>query len=153
MASQTPINRLVQQVDGLTLDSVAEKFPNCYPEINPFDLYRAHLTNILATITGVDSKIIYPSLSWTQGLDKGDLVLAAPALRIKGKKPDELVLEWAEKVSVPNSPPYQVQCATALTIPVHSFPEVIRSSRNLRFTATSCPFLSRALPSFKLSSP
>ncbi|KAL2020032.1 hypothetical protein VTK56DRAFT_8935 [Thermocarpiscus australiensis] len=97
MASQNPVERLVQKVEGLSLEAIADKYPNCHPAVNPYDLYRAHLSNVLAEITGVDPKIIYPSLSWTQTLDKGDFVLAAPALRIKGQKPDELAKQWAEK--------------------------------------------------------
>ncbi|KAL2130752.1 hypothetical protein VTI74DRAFT_5990 [Chaetomium olivicolor] len=97
MSPQNPIERLAQQVDGMSLGAVTDKYPNCHPEVNPFDFYRAHLSNVLADITGVDPKIIYPALSWTQGLDKGDLILAAPALRVKGRKPDELAKEWTEK--------------------------------------------------------
>lgn len=74
------------------------KYPNCYPEINPVDVYRAHITSILSDITGVDGNIIYPVLAWTLTLEKGDLVLPVPALRVKGKKPNELAEEWAEKV-------------------------------------------------------
>lgn len=99
------------QVEGLALDSLAEKFPNCYPELNPLDLYKGHLTNVLADITGVDSKIIFPNIQRTQGLDKGDLVLATPSLRLKGKKFDELAAEWAEKVMAP--PPLDHGCMTA----------------------------------------
>ncbi|KAK4214278.1 arginine--tRNA ligase, cytoplasmic [Rhypophila decipiens] len=97
MTSHFSIDNLVKQVEGLTLEAITDKYPGCHPELNPFDLYRAHLTNVLADITGVEPKIIYPILSWTLSLDKGDLTLAAPALRIKGKKPDELAKEWAEK--------------------------------------------------------
>ncbi|KAK3302785.1 uncharacterized protein B0T15DRAFT_315067 [Chaetomium strumarium] len=97
MSTPSPIDRLVQRVDGMSLEAIAEKYTNCYPELNPFDFYRAHLSNVLAEITGVDHKIIYPALSWTQSLEKGDLILAAPALRIKGQKPDELAKQWAEK--------------------------------------------------------
>jgi arginyl-tRNA synthetase len=92
------MEQLAQQVDGMSLGAMAEQYPNCHPELNPFDFYRAHLSNILAGITGVEPKIIYPALSWTSSLDKGDLILAAPALRVKGQKPDELVKQWAEKV-------------------------------------------------------
>ncbi|KAK0631149.1 hypothetical protein B0T17DRAFT_487444 [Bombardia bombarda] len=97
MSSQSGIEQLVKQVDGLSFDAIAEKYQNCHPEINPFDLYRAHLSNVLGDITGVDTSIIYPNLQWTLSLDKGDMVLAAPSLRIKGKKPDELVQEWVQK--------------------------------------------------------
>jgi len=98
MSFNESIEQLVGKVEGLSLETIAEKYPDCHPEINPFDLYRAHLTNILADITGVDTKIIYPALNWTASLDKGDLTLAVPALRIKGKKPDELAAEWSAKV-------------------------------------------------------
>ncbi|KAJ1334970.1 arginyl-tRNA synthetase [Microdochium nivale] len=75
-----------------------EHYPNCYPHLNPFDVYRSHITSILQPITGVDATIIYNALQWTATLDKGDLVLAIPALRVKGKKPDqfaqEIVAQW-----------------------------------------------------------
>ncbi|ROW13021.1 hypothetical protein VPNG_05905 [Cytospora leucostoma] len=91
------IDELVKLTSDLKLDSIRDKFPACYPETNPIDVYRAHLTNVLEEITGVDPKIIYNAIQWTSGLDKGDLIIAAPALRVKGKKPDELVKEWLEK--------------------------------------------------------
>ncbi|KAK3368619.1 hypothetical protein B0H63DRAFT_497804 [Podospora didyma] len=97
MSPPASLDQLAKQVDRLSLDAVAEKYPNVNPSQNPLDLYRGHLANLLEGITGVDPKIIYPQLLWTSGLDKGDFVLAAPALRIKGKKPDELAKEWAEK--------------------------------------------------------
>lgn len=74
------------------------KYPNCHPDVNIVDIYRAHITSTLSEITGVDSAIVYPALAWTNTLDKGDLVLPVPALRVKGKKPNELAEEWAAKV-------------------------------------------------------
>ena len=93
-ASQT----LAQKLSALSLEGDLPIYPNCYPEINPFDIYRAHLTSILTPITGVDSSIVYPALRWTDTLEKGDLNLPIQALRIKGKKPAELGAEWLEKV-------------------------------------------------------
>jgi arginyl-tRNA synthetase len=75
-----------------------DAYPNCYPEVNPIDVYRSHLTSLLRDVTGVDPTIIYNALQWTQSQDKGDLILAIPALRVKGKKPDELAKEWVDKV-------------------------------------------------------
>ncbi|KAK4071247.1 uncharacterized protein Triagg1_6278 [Trichoderma aggressivum f. europaeum] len=95
MAKPAGIDKLTSLVNGLTLDSVTEKYPQAHPEINPLDLYRAHLSNVLAGISGVDTQIIYPAINWTTGLDKGDFVLAVPALRIKGEKPDALATKWA----------------------------------------------------------
>ncbi|KAK1241645.1 hypothetical protein MKX08_001619 [Trichoderma sp. CBMAI-0020] len=97
MAKPTGIDQLTTLVNGLTLDSIAEKYPQAHPEINPLDLYRAHVSNVLAGISGVDSQIIYPAINWTTGLDKGDFVLAVPALRIKGQKPDALAIKWTEE--------------------------------------------------------
>jgi hypothetical protein len=90
--------QLTAKLKSMSVTSPLPEYPNCFPEVNPVDIYRAHLTSILAEVTGVDSKIIYPALQWTQTLEKGDLVLPVPALRVKGKKPDELAAEWIQKV-------------------------------------------------------
>ncbi|KID86336.1 arginyl-tRNA synthetase [Metarhizium guizhouense ARSEF 977] len=97
MAQSNIVNQLAQKVEGLTLDGLAQKYPTAHPEINPLDLYRAHLSDVLSKISGVETSIIYPVVMWTQSLDKGDFVVAVPALRIKGKKADVLAQEWAEK--------------------------------------------------------
>ncbi|KAJ4391663.1 arginyl-tRNA synthetase [Gnomoniopsis smithogilvyi] len=96
MASAPPaaVDQLVKLTSDLSFSEIRDKFPACYPETNPTDVYRLHLTKVLEKITGVDPKIIYPAVQWTQGLDKGDLMLAVPALRVKGKKPNELAEEW-----------------------------------------------------------
>ena len=66
---------------------------------NPVDLYRQHIAETLAPITGVPASEVSSKLQWTLTQDKGDLTLAVPALRIKGKKPNEQAKEWGEKVS------------------------------------------------------
>jgi len=78
--------------------SEVPKAPNTYPELNPVDIYRSHITELLSPISGVDPKIVYSALQWTNTLDMGDLTLPVPALRIKGKKPDVLAAELGEKV-------------------------------------------------------
>jgi arginyl-tRNA synthetase len=90
--------QLSEKLKSLSVTSPLLEYPNCFPDVNPVDIYRAHLTSILTEITGVDAKIVYPALQWTQTLEKGDLVLPIPALRVKGKKPDELAAEWMQKV-------------------------------------------------------
>ncbi|KAI1434382.1 arginyl-tRNA synthetase [Xylaria sp. CBS 124048] len=92
-AAADPVDLLSAQLEQL---GSLDKYPNCYPEVNPQDLHRAHITSILHKITGVDSTIIYNALQWTLALDKGDLVLAIPALRVKGK-PAELGAQWLEQ--------------------------------------------------------
>lgn len=95
MATEASFNKLAEQFAHLPM---LDRFPNSYPDINPVDIYRSHITSILHDITGVDSSIIYPALQWTATLEKGDLMLAIPALRVKGK-PDDLGKQWLEKVS------------------------------------------------------
>ena len=79
--------------------SEVPRLPNTNPALNPVDVYRSHITELLAPIVGVDPKIVQNALQWTQTLATGDLVLPVPALRVKGKKPDELAKEIGEKVS------------------------------------------------------
>ncbi|KAM3516252.1 hypothetical protein MY11210_000011, partial [Beauveria gryllotalpidicola] len=93
MAAVASYDNLAKQFTHLPL---IDKLPNCFPDINPVDIYRAHITSILSDITGADKSTIYPVLQWTATLDKGDLVLAIPALRIKGK-PEDLGKQWLEK--------------------------------------------------------
>ncbi|ERS98653.1 arginine-tRNA ligase [Sporothrix schenckii ATCC 58251] len=97
------VDQLASLVEGFDLHEAESKYPNCHPDTNPFDLYRAHLTNVLTKVTGVDASLVYPALQWTTGLDKGDLILATPALRVKGKKPDALAAEWVAAFP-PNDP-------------------------------------------------
>lgn len=109
MASDAAVSQLAKQIQDLP---PLDKYPNCYPEINPVDVYRSHITTLLHGVTGVDPKIIYPALQWTTTLDKGDLVLAVPALRVKGK-PDQLGAQWLEKVSCGwPAPPCDVRVRT-----------------------------------------
>lgn len=96
-ANDRSFDNLVKQFQHLPL---IDRYPNCFPDINPTDVYRSHITSILHDITGVDPKIIYPALQWTATLDKGDLMLAIPALRVKGK-PDDLGKQWLDKVGLP----------------------------------------------------
>ncbi|ODA81664.1 hypothetical protein RJ55_00166 [Drechmeria coniospora] len=93
MASDASFDGLAKKFEHLPL---LDRYPSCFPDINPVDIYRSHITSILHDITGVDHSIIYPALQWTATLDKGDLMLAIPALRVKGK-PDALGKEWLDK--------------------------------------------------------
>ena len=64
---------------------------------NPVDIYRDHISNLLAPIVDKPPSEICERLAWTQTFDKGDLGLPVPALRISGKKPGELAAELVEK--------------------------------------------------------
>ncbi|RMZ70184.1 hypothetical protein GMOD_00000244 [Pyrenophora seminiperda CCB06] len=79
------------------LDIQQPDIPECYPSLNPFDVYRIHLANVLSEVTGVQPKTIYPLLQRTATLDKGDLLLPVPALKVKGERPDVLASQWADQ--------------------------------------------------------
>lgn len=67
----------VPAIESLSLHSTTEqsKFPNCFPSLNPVDIYREHIAENLGQATGIDPLKIYQRLAWTSTLDKGDLVL------------------------------------------------------------------------------
>ncbi|ORX98031.1 hypothetical protein BCR34DRAFT_496452 [Clohesyomyces aquaticus] len=92
---------LAASLKALGLDGVPQQ-PNTYPTLNPFDIYRSHIADLLSKSSGIDAKIIYPTLAWTAKPENGDLQLAVPALRQKGKNMAEFAKELAEKF--PESP-------------------------------------------------
>lgn len=67
-----------------------------FPEFNTVDLCRNYITEKLSELSGVDKSLIYPALEWCQVLEKGDLLLPLPRLRLKGNL-DEMAIEFAEK--------------------------------------------------------
>ena len=94
------MEQLTASIKTLGLDEVPQLSNlTTFPTYNQVDIYRAHVAELLAPITGVAAEQIYPVLQWTQVLDYGDFMLPVPALRIKGKKPDALAQEIKEKVA------------------------------------------------------
>ncbi|KAF2807160.1 arginyl-tRNA synthetase [Mytilinidion resinicola] len=94
-AKITSVDDIAETLKQFGLDTVPQA-PNTFPALNPFDVYRSHITELLAKASGIDAKIIYPALQWTQTLEKGDLCIPVPALRVKGKKPAEFAVELAQ---------------------------------------------------------
>lgn len=92
------IESLQEQLSSLGVSDSLPVFPYSNPTTNPVDIFRCYISETLAGISGVDSKLIYDALEWTQSFEKGDLILAIPRLRLKGQKPDVIAKEWAEKV-------------------------------------------------------
>jgi arginyl-tRNA synthetase len=103
-AQTQAIDQLAAQIEGLSLDAVAQAYPAAYPQSNPLDLWRAHIANVLSKISGVSSDIVYRAVSWTTSLDKGDFILAVPALRIKGGSAPDRAAEWAAQVRTSPTP-------------------------------------------------
>ncbi|KAI3317879.1 arginyl-tRNA synthetase [Xylariaceae sp. AK1471] len=75
--------------------------PTC-PTSNPLDLYRSHLAKLLSDLIGVEPSVAQPALQTTLSLDKGDLTLAVPSLRLKGRSPDQVARQIQDEL--PDSP-------------------------------------------------
>jgi arginyl-tRNA synthetase len=97
MATDASAAQLSQLLEKLSVGKL--NFPaGSNPNGNPIDVYRAHITELVHQVSGVDPAIILPAIQWTNQLENGDLQLPIPALRVKGKKPAELSEEWLAKV-------------------------------------------------------
>jgi arginyl-tRNA synthetase len=90
--SMQALTESLQKLD-LAIPSPVE---GSYPESNTVDLCRNYITEQLSALSGVDKKLIYPALEWCQVLEKGDLLLPLPRLRLKGDL-EALAVEYAEK--------------------------------------------------------
>ena len=62
---------------------------------NPVEFYRHHIAEKLSPIVNKPAEDLVKLLSWTQTLDKGDLMLPVAALREKGVKPPDRAQEIA----------------------------------------------------------
>jgi arginyl-tRNA synthetase len=94
------VNEISATLKNIGLDTVPQQ-PNTYPSLNPFDIFRSHITELLSKQTGIEPDIVYRTLAWTSKPENGDLQLAVPALRQKGKDMKELAKEIGEKVRKP----------------------------------------------------
>jgi arginyl-tRNA synthetase len=115
---------LTNTLKSLGLESVPQE-PNTYPTLNPFDIYRSHITELLSQISGVDKKIIFPTLAWTAKPENGDLQLAVPALRLKGKDLKAYAQELAD--NFPESPLVKKPVVTGTFVGFFFKPETLTS--------------------------
>ncbi|CEP62333.1 arginine--tRNA ligase LALA0_S05e03268g [Lachancea lanzarotensis] len=99
----SPLNTREMSVLSITsqLQKMSVKEPEplegSFPEQNVVDLMRNYVSAELSKVSGVSADLIYPALEWTNTLDRGDLLIPVPRLRIKGANPKELAAVWAEK--------------------------------------------------------
>ena len=115
---------LSNTLSKLGLEKVPQE-PNTYPTLNPFDIYRSHITELLSSVSGVDKKIIYPTLAWTAKPEHGDLQLAVPALRQKKKDMKAFAQELAD--AFPESPLVKKPIVTNTSIGFFFKPETLTS--------------------------
>lgn len=87
---------IISQLAKLNIAEPA-KAEGSFPEVNVVDLIRNYISVELSKISGVDTALIYPALEWTNTMERGDLLIPVPRLRIKGANPKDLATEWASK--------------------------------------------------------
>ena len=87
---------ITSQLQKLSINAPAP-LEGSYPDVNVVDLMRNYISEELHKISGVDRSLIYPALEWTNTMERGDLLIPVPRLRIKGANPKDLATEWAEK--------------------------------------------------------
>jgi arginyl-tRNA synthetase len=122
--SSITMEDLTNTLATLGLDKVPQE-PNTYPALNPFDIYRSHITELLSSVSGVDKQIIYPTLAWTAKPEHGDLQLAVPALRQKKKDMKAFAQELAD--AFPESPLVKKPIVTNTSIGFFFKPETLTS--------------------------
>jgi arginyl-tRNA synthetase len=67
------------------------------PLINPLDICRSSLAQILSDLTACDIQDAFKSIQWPNNIYNGDLSVTIPRLR-PGCKPEELSAELVDKV-------------------------------------------------------
>ncbi|CAK7895041.1 arginine--tRNA ligase, cytoplasmic [[Candida] anglica] len=96
--SHRPINMSVQTLTSslskLGLDQ-PELVEGSQPEYNVIDVMRNYITDELHKVSGVSKDIIFPALDTPNVMEKGDLIIPIPRLRLKGVNPKEKAEEWA----------------------------------------------------------
>lgn len=68
-----------------------------YPQYNVIDVLRNYIADELNKITQVDKEVIFQSLDSPNTLDKGDLIIPLPRLKLKGINPKDKAQEWSQQ--------------------------------------------------------
>jgi arginyl-tRNA synthetase len=123
MAEEIPSIRALSADLKLLGVEDSDALPSAPSEAQPLfslmDTYKACISKCLAEISGLSPDTIFSALDRTQNLDKGDLILAVPRLRIKNAKPADLAAEWVAKVSS-----ISVYASSFLNVPCSSQPRI-----------------------------
>lgn len=88
---------LAQSLESLSLSGPVPEVGAAEVLVNPLDLCRSYLAQILADIVGCDVASAYRSIQWPNNIFNGDLAVILPKLR-PGAKAEEVAVELMEKV-------------------------------------------------------
>ncbi|KAI9840681.1 MAG: hypothetical protein M1838_003948 [Thelocarpon superellum] len=98
---------LASRLSAVGVEAATPDSPNAARSFNPVDLYRSYVSRDVAQILGIDKEIVFSCLDFSTTLEKGDLVLPCPRLRIKGVKPADLASKIASEFQIPAHPLFE----------------------------------------------
>lgn len=90
------VTSLTKYLKDMSIQQPA-RIEGSFPDVNVVDLFRNYISQELSKIADIKPELIYEALEWTNTLERGDLLIPVPRLRIKGANPKDLATEWAEK--------------------------------------------------------
>lgn len=102
LSSRQPLPNMSVETITSSLKSLGLEQPTAnaesQPEFNVIDVMRNYITDELHKISegAVAKDLIFPALDTPTTLDKGDLIIPIPRLRLKGINPKEKAEEWAK---------------------------------------------------------
>ncbi|KAK3372299.1 arginyl-tRNA synthetase [Podospora didyma] len=102
--------------------SQSMSIPGASPSTNPLDILRLAIAKELAHATGLDAGFIFASLDRSATIDKGDLILAVPRLRIKGKPPAAQAEKLALQFRTDECPTVKQPVAEGISLQFHANP-------------------------------
>lgn len=95
--STLEIDGLTQLLETLSVSAPAAKFKESHILINPLDICRSSLAELLSSLVECNIQDAYKSIQWPNNIWNGDLSVTLPRLR-PGCKPAELSTELIDKV-------------------------------------------------------
>lgn len=96
MTAATSVHAITKELSQLGLQQPALQALS-HPDYNVVDVMRNYITNELHAISDVSKDIIFQALDSPTTMEKGDLIVPVPRLRLKGANPKDKAAEWADK--------------------------------------------------------
>lgn len=92
------VNTITKSLASLGLKQTETSVQGSYPDFNVVDVMRNYISSELHSLTGIAQDVIFPALDTPSTLDKGDLLVPLPRLRLpKGTDFKAKATEIAEK--------------------------------------------------------
>jgi len=98
--STLDLDGLMQLLEDLSMPGTNIHFAEANVLINPLDVCRSSLAELISSLAECDIQDAYKSIQWPNNIFNGDLSVTIPRLR-PGCKPTELSAELVKKVQHP----------------------------------------------------